>query len=250
MNQSGCGALSSRMPAVPFFSAAIAPSTSACEADAPAHRSSSPCCSGVLRSVPSRAANRQRLRAAGEHQRRSHDASKARITPALLMTPPWNVPCPNASERTRISKKMRRFYRRATSSGGSRIRTCVGRAMRLQRISFGHSDIPPSWSGGDCRGRELAAGSGRPGLDLELGVLRPAEDDSSPALDCVSRNEPPPPIADDNEQTIAARASKPLHETAPALIAAASAHRDAPAPLMERDRSSPERAASGRRAQR
>jgi len=52
--------------------------------------------------------------------------SKARTTPALLMTPPWNVPCPNVGERTRVTEKMRRFYARVRVSGGSRIRTCVG----------------------------------------------------------------------------------------------------------------------------
>ena len=74
------------------------------------------------------------------------------------------------------------------------------------RISFSHSDIPPSVGGADCRrgfvglpGRQWAAG-----VDFELGVLGPAQLNPRPTLEVGGGNAPAAAIANQNEQVVEA----------------------------------------------
>src|SRR3954462_8904872 len=103
--------------------------------------------------------------------------------------------------------------------------------MRLQRISFGRSDIPPSQSGGDCRGAlfVFAAGQRPPCFNLELGVLRPTERDVRIAAQRVRWDAPPTTVAHDHGQVVAALRIEALDEPVPALVTTPRAHRDVPA---------------------
>jgi hypothetical protein len=102
--------------------------------------------------------------------------------------------------------------------------------MRLQRISFGRSDIPPDLGDDDCRGgrRDRVAP-----LDLELDVLRAAKPDSPAAAYPGRRDEPLASVPDQDEEVIEPGRVEALHQSTPTLIAAASAKRDLPAALME-----------------
>src|SRR6478735_4686502 len=102
--------------------------------------------------------------------------------------------------------------------------------MRLQRISFSHSDIPPGLWRGDCRSpplrrldREWAAR-----LNLEFAVLWPTNHDRRLALDPNRGNEPSPAIADLDEDEFAPGGVEALRDLVPALIAAAGANGNRP----------------------
>jgi hypothetical protein len=101
----------------------------------------------------------------------------------------------------------------------------------LQSHSFSHSDIPPSWSGGDCRGGlfDRAAGNRGTAFDFEFRVFGSPEKDAPATLHAVGRDEPLASIPHEDEETVEAVEVESLHQTASALVAAASAHRDRPA---------------------
>ena len=78
--------------------------------------------------------------------------------------------------------------------------------MRLQRISFNHSDIPPS-----VRSAIVEPSLGpvvlkqrTPSSDLELRVFRAAKADRGRALDPVRGNEPAPSITYMDEEVVTA----------------------------------------------
>jgi hypothetical protein len=105
--------------------------------------------------------------------------------------------------------------------------------MRLQRISFGRSDIPPRGRNPDSRvgSRLCTGGYGIPPLNLELRILRATELDAGSSIECRGGDEPAAPIADKDEQVIAARGIQPLDEAAPTLVATPRADADRPASL-------------------
>jgi hypothetical protein len=103
--------------------------------------------------------------------------------------------------------------------------------MRLQRISFGRSDIPPSVKRDDCRGGLLSVrvGQWRAWFDFELRVLRTTEHNLQTAFDRMGGDAPAPAISDEDEEEFAERRVEPLDQAAPALVAAARADVHAPA---------------------
>src|SRR5687768_712006 len=70
-------------------------------------------------------------------------------------------------------------------------------------------------------------------LDLELGVLRPAQQQASSPAEVSGRDEPSPAVADEHEQVVAVLGLQSFRETVPALVAASGADGDLPPALVE-----------------
>src|SRR3954451_10523502 len=102
--------------------------------------------------------------------------------------------------------------------------------MRLQRIPFDRSGIPPDVGTGDCRSplRDRLETEGRPGLDLELAVFPAAEDDRGLTLHTRGWDEPSATIADMRKEKVTAVAVPAFRDLVPALVATARAYGDRP----------------------
>jgi hypothetical protein len=101
------------LPAVPFRSDPIAASTSACDGTSPDAPSAgalavTPLAVTVAPGTPP--VTEMACALPANTIVAAIAASKARIAPANLMTPPWYVPWPDGQQRTQVSKKMRRFH--------------------------------------------------------------------------------------------------------------------------------------------
>jgi hypothetical protein len=108
--------------------------------------------------------------------------------------------------------------------------------MRLQRISFGRSDIPPRVKLDDCRGVQVArcARDWIASLDLELRVLRPTQEDLSTAPQCARGNEPATPVSHEHEQVVAPRRIEAFDQPRPTLVPAVCRETHLPATSEER----------------
>src|SRR4051794_1084953 len=105
--------------------------------------------------------------------------------------------------------------------------------MRLQRISFNHSDIPPSWCAPHVITRlESHAREQRlPTRDLELSVFAATEQHGIGATELVSRQKPAPAIPHVDEDVFAEPRVEVLDDSVPAPVAALRAQRHHPAAL-------------------
>jgi hypothetical protein len=108
--------------------------------------------------------------------------------------------------------------------------------MRLQRISFGRSDIPPRVKGDDCR-----AGVARrvvrhrtTSLDLKLGVFRTSQRHRCTTVESCGRDAPAAAVRDNGEQVVALGRVEALHEPVPALVSASRTNADGPALLAKK----------------
>jgi hypothetical protein len=121
--------------------------------------------------------------------------------------------------------------------------------MRLQRIPFDRSGTPPG--GGQFTEPRLGDGDQRMiGLDFVGRVLRPAEPDARAAVDGVGGDEPPPSVADVDEEEVTTLGAEVRDEAVPApvpaLVDAETSTEDEAPPST----SSPAPARGGRRSRR
>src|SRR5947208_1335683 len=72
-----------------------------------------------------------------------------------------------------------------------------------------------------------------PRINLELGVLGAAQEQPGAGRDSPRRNEPPPPVCDEDKEPVAARGAEELDRSAPALVTPARADHDLPATVPE-----------------
>jgi hypothetical protein len=103
--------------------------------------------------------------------------------------------------------------------------------MRLQRIPFDRSGIPPRRRGLDCRAalRSRRVRDRLASLDLVIGVFRAAEVQTRAASERLRGNEPPPSVPSQYEEVVASGGIQALDQAAPAPVAATGANADRPA---------------------
>ena len=96
--------------------------------------------------------------------------------------------------------------------------------MRLQRIPFDRSGIPPGRSSlafgqslSRCPTEERTAW-----LHLEFGIFRPTQSEEGARFEAMGWDEPPPAVAHMYEQPVASRRVEVFDDPAPTLIAAGS----------------------------
>src|SRR3954465_6605035 len=99
--------------------------------------------------------------------------------------------------------------------------------MRLQRISFNHSDIPPSCcpphviTRPESRAREQRLAR----RDLELGVFAATEQHGVGTTELVGWQKPAPSVADVDEDVLAKHRVEVLDDSVPAAVTALRAQR-------------------------
>src|SRR5437763_6770399 len=110
--------------------------------------------------------------------------------------------------------------------------------MRVQRISFNHSDIPPSVRSAIVEPPLWAvlAQQRASWLDLVLRVLRASKSNLVASANGVRWDKPAAAVAHEDEDVIAARWVEPLHHTVPALVPSARAEPHLPTVFPEEGR--------------